>query len=526
MNLHPNSPRVGIVGGGLAGLAAGCALADSGFHVTLFERRPYLGGRASSYQHPGTGEVVDNCQHVLLGCCTSLIHFYERLGVEDKIRWYDGLTFLEPGGRSWVIAPSKLPAPLHTAPAFLRAAGLSLFDKLTIAAAMAALAPATPRDNGDSFLAWLHQHGQTQRAIDRFWKTILVSALNEDLDRMSVANAAQVVRESFLKSAAAGRMGVPSVPLTELYSFAGEYIKARGGEVHLRSAVDCFRAEPAGVTLSVGGEEASFEFVVFAVPFDVLARILPQTSAADPLREVLRRFETSPITGIHLWFDRQITDLDHAVLLDRTIQWMFHKSKLLSREGHGFSGVDRALGQEGEKHGFSRADGLPELAAKRQRNEAHGASRGLKATDDQTPEERKNSLAHDDGSYVELVVSSSKSLVDKSKSEIIDLALRELREFFPRARAANLLKSTVIKEVHATYSPRPGVDLYRPHSGTFWPRVFLAGDWTATGWPATMEGAVRSGYIAAERVARVSGQEKASFLVPDLPATGFMRMFR
>ena len=462
-----HSPSVGIVGGGLAGLAAGCALADSGFQVTLFERRPYLGGRASSYEHPGTGEVVDNCQHVLLGCCTNLIQFYDRLGVQDKIRWYDQLTFLEPGGRASTISPSRLPAPLHNGPAFLRSRSLSFADKLTVATAMAALVPATPKDNGESFLTWLRQHGQTEPAIDRFWKTILVSALNEDLDRMSVANAAQVIRESFLKSAAAGRMGVPSVPLTELYSVAGNYIEARGGEVRLRSGIDRFRADPAGVTLAIGGEEASFDFAIFAVPFNVLAQILPQTLAADPLREILGRFETSPITGIHLWFDRQITDLDHAVLLDRTIQWMFHKSRLLAVPG--------------------------------------------KRTD---------------GSYIELVVSSSKSLVDKPKTEIVDLALKELREFFPGARDANLLKSTVIKEVHATYSARPGVDLYRPHAETLWPRVFLAGDWTATGWPATMEGAVRSGYVAAERVARIGGRREGDFLVADLPATGFMRMFR
>src|SRR5207245_6331643 len=135
-----HSARVAVVGGGLAGLATGSVLADSGFHVTLFERRPYLGGRASSYQHPGTGEIVDNCQHVLLGCCTNLVEFYRRIGVENKIRWYDRLTFLEPGGRASVIEPSSLPAPLHNAPAFLRAACLNLTDKLTIAAAMAALA--------------------------------------------------------------------------------------------------------------------------------------------------------------------------------------------------------------------------------------------------------------------------------------------------------------------------------------------------------------------------------------------------
>src|SRR5271154_6085225 len=180
---HLNSPErlndsrpatVAIAGGGLAGLAAGCALADAGFRVSLFERRPYLGGRASSYQHPGTGEIVDNCQHVLLGCCTNLLDFYRRAGVEDKIRWYDKLTFLEPGGRASEIRPSSLPAPLHTAPAFLRADCLTLRDKLSISRAMAALAPAMPEDRGESFLDWLKRHGQTAPAIERFWKTILV----------------------------------------------------------------------------------------------------------------------------------------------------------------------------------------------------------------------------------------------------------------------------------------------------------------------------------------------------------------
>ena len=462
MSRTPSS-RVAVVGGGLAGLAAGCALANAGFHVTLFERRPYLGGRASSYEHPGTGEVVDNCQHVLLGCCTNLIDLYRRLGVEDKIRWYDRLTFLEPGGRVSTIGSSALPAPFHTSPSFLRAACLDLKDKIAISTAMAVLGFRLPPNTGESFLSWLRRHGQTEGAIERFWKTILISALNEDLDRMSVPYAAQVVRESFLKSAAAGRMGVPTVPLTELYNAAGDYIRARGGEICLRSGVDCFSEDGK---LSVGGREVAFDSVLLAVPFDVLQRMLPKTSQSDPLRQKLQRFETSPITGIHLWFDRQITDLDHAVLLDRTIQWMFHKSKLLAQPSGG------ALAPE--------------------------------------------------GSYIELVVSSSKSLVEKSKSEIIDLALKELQEFFPAARNAKLLKSTVIKEVNATFSACPGVDDFRPQSETAWPRIFLAGDWTATGWPATMEGAVRSGYIAAEATAKATGASQR-FLLPDLPPAGLMR---
>jgi zeta-carotene desaturase len=458
-----NSPTVAIVGGGLAGLSAGCALAESGYRVTLFERRPYLGGRASSYQHPGTGEVVDNCQHVLLGCCTNLLNLYQRTGVSQRIHWYDRLTFLEPGGRASVIRTSFLPAPLHTAPSFLRAQCLGLHDKLAIARAMMALIPGVPKDDGQPFLSWLRRHGQTDRAIERFWKTVLVSALNEELDRMSVSYAAQVFRESFLKSGRAGRMGIPSVPLTELYNAAGDYIRTRGGEVRLRSSVDSFRSGPASVETCSDGQEQRFDFALLAVSFDAMHRILPTSPEAEPLRTSLQNFESSPITGIHLWFDRDITDLDHAVLLDRTIQWMFNKSRLLGR-------------------------------------------------------------TQDPGQYVELVVSSSKTLVDKSRSEIIELAVREMAEFFPRVRDAKLTKATVIKEVNATYAPTPGLDQYRPTNATSWPRVFLAGDWTATAWPATMEGAVRSGYMAAETLARSAGQADAKYLVPDLQPGGFMRL--
>jgi squalene-associated FAD-dependent desaturase len=459
-----NSPSVAIVGGGLAGLSAGCALSESGYQVTIFERRPYLGGRASSYQHPGTGEIVDNCQHVLLGCCTNLINLYERTGVSDRIRWYDRLTFLEPGGRASVIKTSFLPAPAHTAPSFLSAHCLKLRDKVAIARAMMALMPSLPKDDGRPFLEWLRRQGQTDVAIERFWKTVLVSALNEELDRVSVAYAAQVFRESFLKSPRAGRMGVPSVPLSELYNAAGDYIRARGGEVRVRSSVDSFRATESSVELCSDGRERTFDFALLAVSFDAIHRILPTTPETEPLRKSLQSLESSPITGIHLWFDRKVTDLDHAVLLDRTIQWMFNKSRLLGR-------------------------------------------------------------GQDDGTYLELVVSSSKSLVEKSRPEIIELALKELAEFLPRIRGAELLKSTVIKEVNATYSPSPGVDQYRPGNATSWPCVFLAGDWTATGWPATMEGAVRSGYLAAESLARSAGQSDPRFMVPDLPPAGIMRLF-
>ncbi len=456
---------VAIVGGGLAGLAAGCALAEAGLRVTVFERRPYVGGRASSYEHPGTGEVVDNCQHVLLGCCTNLIDFYNRLGVSGKIRWFDELTFIEPGGLASRMAPSFLPAPMHNVPTFLGAKMLSAKDKVAISRAMAVMSCGLPEDSGEDFLSWLRRHKQTEQSIERFWKTVLVSALNEDLDRISVRYATQVFRESFMKSAAAGRMGLPSIPLSDLYGNAIDYMRTRGGEVLLRSSVTAIGPKRDRVGVLTGSGEQQFDFAVLAAPFQNVASLLPSDSSANPIKQQLAHFEPSSITGIHLWFDRQITPLPHAVLLDRTIQWMFHKSKF--------------------------------------------------------QEDREND---GQGSYVELVVSASKSLVQKSREEILELASRELAEFFPTVREAKLVKATVIKEIYATYAILPGLDKYRPEANTQWPQIFLAGDWTATGWPATMEGAVRSGYLAAEALMKNVGREQ-KFVVADLPATGFMKLF-
>jgi zeta-carotene desaturase len=363
-----------------------------------------------------------------------------------------------------------LPAPMHTAPSFLSFSFLDAVDKLAITRALIPLTLFEQRDNGESFQQWLDHHGQTRNAVERFWRPILVSALSEELDLISVSAAAQVVRES-MKSPQARHMGVPTLPLTDLYSAAGEYIRKHGGTLHFRCPMESFSADASGVRVQVRGKETaeSFDYLIVALPFDALDAVLPQTAESAPIREKLAHFENSPITGIHLWFDRQISDLDHAVLLDRTIQWMFHKSRLQPLR--------------------ARAE--------------NGAT----------------------GSYIELVVSSSKTLIDKSRSEIVDLALAEVREFFPAAREANLVKSAVIKEVNATYSPRPGIDVYRPTAITPWPRVFLAGDWTATGWPATMEGAVRSGYLAAEALIRAAGTKDHRFLSPDLPASALMRLF-
>ncbi|HEX7892655.1 MAG TPA: FAD-dependent oxidoreductase, partial [Terriglobales bacterium] len=283
-NIHSQSPApyVAVVGGGLAGLAAACALADCGFQVTLFERRPYLGGRASSYEHPGTGEVVDNCQHVLFKLCTNLIDFYRRIGIENKIQWFDRMTFIEPGGRQSRLASTLLPAPMHAMPAFMGFKFLTLNDKLRLASALNSLITHVPKDDGSSFQDWLHKHHQTPAAIERFWKPILVSALSEDLDRISVPYTAQVVRES-MKSREARLMGVPMVPLTHLYDAARDYIVARGGQVRLRESIQSFLPMFTGVRIRLQDSEEQFDYAVLAVPFDSLAKLIPESIDSQAL---------------------------------------------------------------------------------------------------------------------------------------------------------------------------------------------------------------------------------------------------
>jgi len=422
-------PRVVIVGGGLAGLAAAAALGSLGFPVDLHEARPFLGGRATSFPLSPSqedSERIDNCQHVLLRCFDNLLDFYRRCGVEDKIRFYDRLNFVRPGGAVDVLAPGLLPAPFHMMGSFLRFRALPAGDRWRVARGLAALLRERHRGDLDTFTMreWLAEKRMTPEAINRFWRPILVSALNEEPERASALPAFQVFWQGLLASRQSYQMGVPAVPLADLYSAALEARLGRDVRVHLRSTVE--RLDPAG---------RQAEFYISAVPFERVESLIPGLG----LR--LASFQHSPITGIHLWYDRPLTDLPNAVLLDRTLQWLFRKSE----------------------------------------------------------------------TYVLAVVSASRSLLEKSKSEIVELASRELREFFPHSADAKLVRSHVVKEPRATYSAVPGLESERPKSETIYPNVFLAGDWTATGWPATMEGAVRSGYRAAEAVARASGMD-ARFL--------------
>jgi zeta-carotene desaturase len=430
-------PKVLIAGGGLAGLAAAAALGRDGWEVDLFEARPFLGGRATSYAVPAGGEevpeTIDNCQHVLLRCCVNLLDFYQRLGVRERIRFYREFYFIEPGGRISVLKRGRLPAPLHFTEAFLGMKCFSRADKVSIARALMALRrERTRRKDLDriSMLDWLLQKRQTPHAIDRFWRQVLVSAINEDLDRMAAVHGFQVFWLGFLRTADGYEMGIPSVPLGQLYT-ADAWQRMPNVRMHARCPVE--RIDANGFL--VDGQLLAADQYICALPFEKLEAIgLP---APD--------LHHSPITGVHLWFDREVTTLPHATLLDRTMQWMFNK---------------------------------------------------------------------DAGRYLQLVVSASHDLTALSRKEIIDLAIGDLRLFFPRVHDARLVKAHVVKEQRATFSAAPETESLRPGTACAIPNVHLAGDWTRSGWPATMEGAVRSGYIAAEAVAKAA-KKSPSYLIPD-----------
>jgi squalene-associated FAD-dependent desaturase len=470
-----SSKSVIVIGGGLAGLSSAVALAEAGFRVRLLEKRPHLGGRAASYVLPG-GEHVDNCQHVTLGCCTNLDHFYRRVGAANQIRFFDRLLFAAPDGRRGSIASVALPPPLHMALSFLVFPLLNWADKWAIAQALLAIArsggrPADLSADGAgqnvSMLAWLQKHRQTARAIRRFWEVILVSALDEDLDRIDARYGIDVFWKAFLSTRGGYRVGIPRVPLGVLYEGCRKALGEQGGEVQLRAGVRGFLVVDGrvnGVEREDGSLEAA-DYYVAAVPQDVFPELLPaEVVEREAAFLNLRNLRTSPITGVHLWFDRTVMSEPFLTLLDSTTQWVFNKTQL------------------------------------------YGGN------------------AEDGGQYLQLVISASYSLAARSRQEIIALCLEELREVLPAIRLATLLKGTVVKEMSATFSPAPGSDRWRPSQRSPLSGLFLAGDWTLTGWPSTMEGAVRSGYLAAEAILSDAGTPR-KLLQPDLPAEGLARLW-
>ncbi len=464
-----------VIGAGLAGLAAAAALSGAGARVQVLERKPYVGGRAYSYRHPALAEEIDS-QHVMLGCCTNLVDLCRRAGAERFLRWYDGITFLEPAtadrpARASEIGPSEAPAPSHSSLSFLGAPMLGIHDKLLIARGLLEFLRGYPATDEEAFSTWLARTGQTPRAIRHFWEPVVVGALNDSFDRCSTRYAGQVFHESFLRNPEGGRLGIPTQPLSTFYDAFAQLAQRQGATFRLRAGVERLERAADGGWRAVlsDGSAVNARQVILALPFEATAKLLataPATPGTALVCEHLRHFIHAPITTVHLWFDREITALDHAALLDTRIQWMFNKTRIRNR-----------------------------------RAEAEGSG----------------------AQYLELTISASFDELHQGREEILHAALEELASFFPAVRGARLVKSGVLKEARATFSVTPGLDRFRPASDAPGDGLFLAGDWTRTGWPSTMEGAVRSGRLAAEAVTWESGGT-LSALVADLPPAGLMRL--
>ena len=454
-----DGPEALIVGGGIAGIAAAVRLSERGVRVLLLETRKKLGGRATSFEDVRTGETLDNCQHVALGCCTNYLDLCRRLGVADKLRCMRDLYWVEAGGRTSVLRPGLFPAPGHFTETFLAAKFLTLGEKTAIARAMLAILRLRPArvDPRQTFGAWLAAHGQPEGAVRKYWSPVIVSACNLDVARVASSPAIKVFREGFLAARAAADMAVASVPLVQLYDPAEQAIRAAGGEIRLGVGVE--RVGETWVTTS-DGETIHAGRVILAVPPERAARMIDTPLlAADERFRRLGEITHSPILGVHLTFDRRITDLPHATLVDRPTQWIFNKD------------ID-------------------------------GAGRGPDGGSDGGTAQRLHA-----------VISAADDWMDLTEEQIGQRVLADVRACFPRtAEGASLVRVRAVKEKRATFAPTPEVEAIRPRA-TGATGLILAGCYTATGWPATMEGATRSGFTAA---AAALDEPASSTLTPDL----------
>jgi squalene-associated FAD-dependent desaturase len=486
---HAAVPRIAIIGGGLAGLAAAVALANRNLNVTLLEARRQLGGRAGSFRDPASDAWVDHCQHVSLGCCTNLADFCRRTGLSDLLRRDQTLHFFGPDGcRCDVAAAGWLPAPLHLLPSLLRLKYLSLGERLGIISALQKLAHTSPIDDpySPTIGQWLRDHGQSERAIELFWTPIIVSALSETVDRAAVPPVRKVFVDAFLAARSAYELQIPRVPLGEFY---GQRLEQWLAQNHIALRLECpikhICGEPENMKeLELAdGQRLAVDFVILAVPWRRIGELLSDTlRAALPELNRLDQLESAPITAVHLWFDRPITHLPHAVLPGRTSQWVFnHGPQHLLNGSTSTNESPSPLAGEGGARGSSTSDNGP-------------------------------AISH----YYQVVISASRELETQPREQIIAQVQQELAAVWPDAAQAKLLQARLITQQHAVFSPLPGSEQLRPGQKTAVPNLFLAGDWTATGWPATMEGAVRSGYLAAEGLLARLGQP-ISILVPDLP---------
>lgn len=459
-------PHIVIVGGGLAGMAAAARLADNIYRwrITLLESRPRLGGRASSFVDQTTGTTIDNCQHVNLGCCTNFQEFCRFTEIADGFRTESAITFVGPNQRLHQLSASFLPAPFHLLTSFARLSYLTWYDKWWLARGLRALAHRRCAGSTELMSNWLQRHRQTPDAISRVWQVVLVSALSESLDRITVHDARKVFVDAFLANREGWKLQVPIQPLDTLYTQrVGKFLRDYDIDVRLSTGVSRVIVEAdraTGVQLRDGTTLAADQ-IILAVPSYLVKALLPDEISRHSQIAALDQLEWAPISSVHLWFDRRIMPLPHATLVDRLSQWIFSRGSVQQPNG---------------------------------------------------------TVAE----YYQVVISASRQLAGREQSDIIREVVAELGAVWPTVNSATLLNSRVITEHKACLSMLPHNARHRPTSQSPIDNISLAGDWTATGWPSTMEGAVRSGNLAAESVSKKLGGGEDP-LPPDLPVSWLSR---
>jgi squalene-associated FAD-dependent desaturase len=441
-------PSVLIAGGGLAGMAAACELADQGARIVLLEKRPFLGGRAYSHQDEAGGLTVDNGQHVFLGCCTEYISFLKRLGVYDRVHLQTRLR-VPVIDKIWgesTLASANLPPPLHLLPSLLRFRSLSPGEKVRAAYAFSRIRSLDrlrhPELDGITFAEWLRRNGQNEHSIEAVWNLIVQPTLNDHASRVSADLALMVFQEGFLRTRDGANVGWAKVGLTELLGEAARrYIEERGGEVRTNAAVAGVEVnDGAGVRMLTGETGLAADYYVLGLPSEDVLRVLPSRVAEAPFFARVAKIQTSPIVNVHMWYDRPVWDRGFAAFLNTPLQWAFNKSKLWGQEVS--------------------------------------------------------------GQYIDISLSGAHDFVDTPGPEIVRLFEKEMQALFPLARGALMERALVTKERGATFAATPGIAALRPPGSTPIRNLFIAGDWTATSWPATMESAVRSGLAAAEGIVK------------------------
>ncbi len=443
-----------VVGGGLAGIAASLALAKHGVRVALVEGRMRLGGRTGSFTvegpHSGEPENIDYCQHVGMGCCTNLKQLIEWLGQQQSWQEHRQLHFFGPDGQYRPLkALPLLPAPLHLAGWLVRWPGLNWRDRASIARGLTAIDKLTldAACQSQSALDWLQQRGQTAHAIERFWATIVVSALGEDLSRVSLAAVAKVLQDGFMRHRQAFHLLVPSRPLGELFGTrAAEQLRNHQVDIHLGSPALAIDYSSGGqIRVTARRATLAADALVIAVPWHQLSKLDFGSDCAglSGIADQATQLHSSAITGVHTWWDRRWLELPHAAIVGRLCQWVFPKEHLVE----------------------------------------------------------ETSAAIRDGHYYQIVISASRNLRGCQAGDIAQRIQEDLSQVFPQVCDARLLRHHIVTDPQAVFSTTSASYSRRP-SGIITPRLMLAGDWTATGWPATMEGAVLSGFQAAENLLR------------------------